>query len=105
MEEEKTIKTAKAHEKSVRSISPKRKAAIEARKEEAGRKRVERYCRLYYSELLTLEEVAKLLECSIPVAIEMLRDTYFDIAEPNKNEERKDMEFRYAELYNKMHRK
>lgn len=89
--------------KKVRRPSPKREAAIQARKEELGKQRVERYCQLYYNDLLTLEEVSKLMDCSWVTAQETLRSTYFDIATPNKDEERKDMEFRYAELYRKMH--
>lgn len=89
--------------KRVRQISPKRQAAIEAQKEKHGRDTVERYMKLFYSDLLTLNEVAKLLDVSWPIAQEMLRSAYFDAATPNKDEERKDMEYRYAELYRKLH--
>ena len=91
--------------KRIRQISPKRQAAVEAQKQKVEKDRLERYCRLFYSDLLTLKEVATLLEVSWPIAQEMLRSTYFDIADPNKDEDRKDMEFRYADLYNKLHGK
>lgn len=90
--------------KRIRQISPKRQAAIEARKDQHERKTLERYTRLYYSDLLTLHEVAKLLDVSWPVAQEVLRSSYFEAATPNKDEERKDMEYRYADLYHKYHR-
>jgi hypothetical protein len=91
-------------EKRIRQISPKRQAAIEAQKEKHGRERVERYMRLFYSNLLTLDEVIKLLDVSKPVALEILRSAYFDVATPNRDEKRKDIEYRYADIYRKYHR-
>jgi len=88
-------------EKRIRQISPKRRAAIEAQKEKHGRDTVERYMRLYYTNMLTLEEISKLLDVSWPIAQEMLRSAYFDAATPSKEEERKDIEYRYVDLYNK----
>lgn len=98
------IKIHRGGEKRVRQITPKMRAAVEARKEQVGRENMNRYCKLFYSDLLTLQEVCKLLDVSVPTAQNMLRSTYFDLAEPNKDEERKDMEYRYADLYNKYHR-
>ena len=91
-------------EKRIRQISPKRQAAIEAQKEKHGRDKIERYMRLYYSQMLTLNEIAKLLDVSWPIAQEILRSAYFDAAKPNKDEERKDIEYRYVDLWNKYHR-
>lgn len=90
--------------KRIRKINPKREEAIEAQKERHGREVVKRYMKLFYSDMLTLHEVAKLLDVSWPVAQEILRSSYFENAEPNRDEERKDMEFRYADLYHKYHR-
>lgn len=104
-EEQAVIKTRKGGDKKVRQVTPKMKAATEERKLKIEKDRRERYCKLFYSDLLTLEEVAKLLDCSWPTAQNLLRSIYFDVVEPNKDEERKDMEFRYADIYNKYHRK
>lgn len=93
--------TVAKHDKRIRQLSPNRVAAIEAQKEKHGRDKVERYMRLHYSNLLTLAEVAKLLDVSMPIAQEILRSAYFDAATPNKKEERNEMEYRYVDLYDK----
>lgn len=96
--------TTQKKEKRIKQISPKRQAAIEAQKEKHGRDKVKRYMRLHYSNLLTLEEVSKLLDVSWPIAQAMMRSSYFDDATPNKDEDRKDMEYRYVDIYNKYKR-
>ena len=103
--EEAVAKVARAGRKKAKPLTPKQKEAVERLKATREKAKIHRYCKLFYSDMLTLEEVAKLLECSPPYAMYVIRDTYFEITDINKNQDRKDMEFRYADIYNKLHGK